>query len=223
MPLSLKHIIKRAKPEDSGANRRPPALILLHGVGSNEQDLFGLADRLDPRFTVVSARGPLTRSPGSYAWFPVQFAPGGFVIDPEHAERSRQLLLQFTGELVDEYQIDAKEVYLMGFSQGCIMSLYAALTEPERYAGVAGMSGRLLPEVLPKLASPERLQGFPLLVVHGTEDTTIPVSYGRDIRDQLSKLPVHLDYREYPIGHWVTDQTIGDIRAWLSSRLDARV
>jgi phospholipase/carboxylesterase len=191
-------------------------------VGSNEQDLFGLADQLDPRFTVVSARGPLTRGPGSYAWFPVQFVPGGFAIDADAAERSRQLLLKFTGELIDEYNVDPQQVYLMGFSQGSIMSLYTALTEPERFAGVVGMSGRLLPEALPKLPAPERLKGFPLLVVHGTEDTTIPVSYGRDIRDQLSKLPVALDYREYPIGHWVTDQTIGDIRAWLSSRLDAR-
>ena len=110
----------------------------------------------------------------------------------------------------------------MGFSQGCIMSLYTALTEPERYSGVVGMSGRLLPEALPKLASPDRLQGFPLLVVHGTEDTTIPIAYGREIRDRLSALPVKLDYREYPIGHWVTDQTIGDVRVWLSQRLDEK-
>jgi phospholipase/carboxylesterase len=221
MSLSLKHIIKRAARENRAEGRRPPVLILLHGVGSNEQDLLALTPKLDPRFTVISVRAPLTRGPGSYAWFPVQFVPGGFVIDPEAAERSRQLILQFTGEAVEEYDLDPHRVYLMGFSQGCIMSLYAALTEPERYAGVAGMSGRLLPEALPKLASPERLRGFPLIVVHGTEDTTIPISYGRDLRDQLSKLPVDLDYREYPIGHWVTDETISDIDAWLKTRLDS--
>ena len=220
MPLSLKHVIKRASQGDRDEGRRPPVLILLHGVGSNEQDLFALAPKLDPRFTIVGVRAPLTRGPGSYAWFPVQFVPGGFVIDPEAAEQSRQLVLQFTGEVVAEHDLDPQRAYLMGFSQGCIMSLYAALTEPERYAGVVGMSGRLLPEALPKLASPERLRGFPLFVVHGTEDATIPISYGRDLRDQLSKLPVELDYREYPIGHWVTDETIGDIDVWLKTRLD---
>ena len=185
-------------------------------------DLFSLAPLMDPRFTLISVRGPLTRTPGSYAWFSVEFVPGGFVINPGQAEQSRQQLLRFTGELVEEYQLDPKQIYLMGFSQGCIMSLYTALSEPERFAGVVGMSGRLLPEAIPKLASPERLKGFPLLIVHGTEDTTIPISYGRDIRDRLAALPVDLDYREYPIGHWVSNETIADARAWLTARLDAQ-
>jgi len=222
MPLSLKHVIRQSKQEDGATGRRPPSLVLLHGVGSNEMDLFSLAPLMDPRFTVVSARGPLTRTPGSYAWFPVEFVPGGFVIDPKQAERSRQSILRFADELVEEYRLDPKQMYLMGFSQGCIMSLYTALTEPEHFAGVVGMSGRLLPEAIPMLAAPERLKGFPLLVVHGTEDTTIPISYGRDIRDHLAKLPVDLDYREYPIGHWVSNETIADVRAWLTARLDGR-
>jgi len=143
------------------------------------------------------------------------------MIDPAEAERSRQLILRFTGELIEEYDLDPQQIFLLGFSQGCIMSLYTALTEPEPYAGVVGMSGRLLPEAIPKLASPERLKGLPVLAVHGTADTTIPISYGREIRDRLSTLLLNFEYREYPIGHWVTDETIADIGAWLSQRLNA--
>jgi phospholipase/carboxylesterase len=215
--LSLTHLVR--KPEAPGADH-PPALNLLHGVGSNERDLFGLAPELDPRLFIVSARGPLTRQPGSYAWFSVQFMPTGFLIDESEAERSRQLLLRFTDEVVEEYKLDPKRVFLMGFSQGCIIGLYTALTEPERYRGVVGMSGRLLPQAARTLAAPERLRGFPLLVLHGTEDTTIGIEYGRSIRDQLSKLPVDLDYREYPMGHWVTPQSLSDVKAWLTSHLD---
>jgi phospholipase/carboxylesterase len=215
--LSLSHLVRKP---DAPGDGRPPALILLHGVGSNERDLFGLAPELDPRFFVVSARGPITRQPGSYAWFSVQFLPTGFLIDESEAEKSRQLLLGFTEEVVAEYEVDPKRVFLMGFSQGCIISLYTALTEPERYRGVVGMSGRLLPQAVPKLASPERLKSFPLLIVHGTEDTTIGIEYGRSIRQQLSNLPVDLDYREYPMGHWVTPQSLADVRAWLTKHLD---
>jgi phospholipase/carboxylesterase len=218
-PLSLTHITREPAQREEGA---PPALILLHGVGSNERDLFSLAPELDPRLFIVSARGPLTRSPGSYAWFSVQFLPDGFLIDEEQAEESRQLILRFTRQVIDEYGVDPKRVYLMGFSQGCIMSLYSALTEPELYRGVVGMSGRLLPQAVPKLAGADRLRGFPLMVVHGTEDTTIPVEYGRSIRDQLSTLPVDLDYHEYPMGHWVTPQSLADVRAWLKRRLDEK-
>ena len=74
--------------------------------GATRRICSGLAPQLDPRFTIVSARGPLTRGPGSYAWFPVQFVPGGFVIDPDEAERSRQLLLRFTDEVIAEYRLD---------------------------------------------------------------------------------------------------------------------
>ena len=60
----------------------PPLLLLLHGVGSNEDDLFGLAPYLDERFLIISVRAPNTLGPGSYAWFDVDFTPQGPVIDP---------------------------------------------------------------------------------------------------------------------------------------------
>ncbi|HET8550566.1 MAG TPA: alpha/beta fold hydrolase [Bryobacteraceae bacterium] len=216
--LSLTHLVRRPAERNQAS---PPSVILLHGVGSNERDLFGLAPELDPRLFIVSARGPLTRSPGSYAWFPVQFTPTGFLIDEDEAENSRLLVLRFTGEIVAEYGLDPRRVFLMGFSQGCIMSLYAALTEPERFRGVVGMSGRLLPQAVTKMAPADRLRGFPILVVHGTEDTTIGIDYGRSIREQLGKLPVDLEYREYPMGHWVSSASLAHAKAWLTRHVDA--
>ena len=217
--FSLTHIVRKPLRASEGP---APLLILLHGVGSNEQDLMGLAPSLDERFFIVSVRAPITRSPGSYAWFPVQFAPTGFIIEPEAAERSRQLILKLVDELVEAYPVDPKRVFLMGFSQGCIMSLYCALTEPEKFAGVVGMSGRLLPELLPKMASPERLKDFPLLIVHGTEDTVIPISYGREIRDKLRQLPVKLEYKEYAMVHQVSAESLADVQRWLAERLDTK-
>lgn len=219
MTLSLTHLVR----EPSAKSGRPaPLLVLLHGVGSNERDLMGLAPELDERFFVVSARAPITLQPGSYAWFHVQFTADGPVIIPDEAEDSRKKVLAFVDELVRDYPVDPRQVYLMGFSQGCIMSLAAALTEPKKFAGVVGMSGRLLPEVVPKMAPAEDLKGLPLLIVHGTYDNVLPIANGRGIRDQLQMLPVELEYKEYTMAHHVTPESLADIRDWLKRRLNGR-
>jgi phospholipase/carboxylesterase len=81
------------------------------------------------------------------------------------------------------------------------------------------MSGRALPEMVAKSAPPAELTGLPVMVVHGTADQVLPVKFGRGIRDVLSRLPVDLTYREYPMGHEVNERSLSDINAWLSARL----
>ena len=215
-PLSLVHLTR----DPVVATGSPPLLLLLHGVGSHEADLMGLAPYLDGRFFIVSARAPLVLGPGMYGWFEVQLDPHNPVINPEQAESSRQTLIRFIGELAGAYGTDPRQVYLMGFSQGAIMSLSVLLTRPDLLAGVVAMSGRILPEVLPKLAPPEALRGIPVMVVHGVADPILPIHHGRAIRDRLSTLPVDLTYREYMMGHQVTEESLADIAGWLRTRLD---
>ena len=214
--LSLIHLVSQPKVEAS----TPPLLLLLHGVGSNEHDLFGLVPYLDKRFLIISVRAPNTLGPGSYAWFEVDFTPQGPAINPAQAEASRKALITFLDEAVNAYDADPKQIYLMGFSQGAIMSASVALTRPQLVAGVVLMSGRILPEIQPLIASNEELSGLPFLVVHGTADMVLPISYGRASRQLLSSLPVELTYHEYRIGHEVSQESLADVTAWLSARLD---
>ena len=96
----------------------PPLLLLLHGIGSNEHDLYGLAPFLDKRFLIISVRAPNTLGPGSYAWFEIMFRSGlPPLINPQQAEASRKALLRFINEAVTAYGAEASQVYLMGFSQ----------------------------------------------------------------------------------------------------------
>ena len=214
--LSLVHLIRQAQAEE----KAPPLLLLLHGVGSHEHDLFGLAPYLDKRFLILSARAPNTLQPGSYAWFEVSFTPQGPVINPAQAEASRKALITFIDEAVNAYGADPKQVYLMGFSQGAIMSASIALTRPDLVAGVVLMSGRILPEVQAVMASPQALKGLPILLVHGTADTVLPVHHARASRQLLSSLPVELTYYEYPMGHEVSQGSLNDVARWLSTHLD---
>jgi phospholipase/carboxylesterase len=217
--LSLHHLLR---PPISDVPE-PPLLLLLHGIGSNEHDLFALATYLDQRFLILSARAPITLMPGSYAWFHADLTAGTPHINPVEAESSRRAILEFIDEAVDAYTADRNRVYLMGFSQGAIMSMSVMLTRPEALAGVIAMSGRILPEVRPLTVAHEKLTGFPVMVVHGVYDEVLTISYGRASREYLSTLPVNLTYREYPMGHQISEESLGDARAWLSQRLDVKV
>lgn len=216
--LSLVHLVQ--EPRLVVAGTRPPLLLLLHGVGSNEHDLFSLAPALDPRFLIVSARAPYQVENGGNGWFHIRFTAQGPVINPDEAEESRRTLRRFLDELTERYGVDPHRRFLLGFSQGAIMSLCVMLTAPEALAGVVAMSGRLLPEIRPKAVPAERLRAFPVLVQHGLYDQLLPISYGRDIRDYLAATPAALTYREYPIGHQVTEQSLEEARAWLADHLD---
>ena len=103
------------------------------------------------------------------------------------------------------------------------MSVGAALHSPRSVAGVVAMSGRLIPSTISDAAPADQLKGLPILAVHGIGDTVIPIRDGRELRDQLSRLPVELTYREYDMAHHVTDQSMRDVSDWLTARLDGAV
>jgi phospholipase/carboxylesterase len=218
--LALVHHVRPPKEKSQGP---PPVLVLLHGLGSNEHDLFSFAPYLDKRLLVVSVRAPVPLFPGGYAWFQIDFLPEGLRMHTEQAERSRLILLAFLDYLLETYDADGQQVYLAGFSQGAMMSLNVALTHPEKVAGVLAMSGRLLPEILPKMAAPEQLQDLPILVTHGTYDDVLPIENGRATREILSHLPVALTYKEYPMAHEISPQSFTDILEWLHKQLARKV
>jgi phospholipase/carboxylesterase len=217
--FSLTHLVREPRARTAG---RPPLLLLLHGFGSNEADLLGLAPSLDGRHLIVSARAPVVLAPGSYAWFRLDMTPEGMVADLAQARRSLEMLPGFIDELVEAYGTDAGATYLAGFSQGAMMSLALMLTRPERVAGVAAMSGRL-PAPLPGGgANRAALEGLPVIVTHGLYDPLLPVEGARETRRYLEGLPVRLTYREYPMAHEVSLESLRDVAAWLSDALDAR-
>lgn len=200
----------------------PPLLLLLHGVGSNEQDLFGLTPYLDRRALVVSARAPVMLGQGAYGWFNIELTPRGIVADLGQAKKSLEALPGFIDELVETYGADERGVYLLGFSQGAMMSLALMLTRPERLAGVVAMSGRLPEQVLEHPHDRKALAGMPVLVTHGLYDTMLPVENGRAARKHLETLPVKLTYREYPMAHEVSMESLRDVSHWLAATLDER-
>lgn len=182
---------------------------------------------LDRRLLSLSLRAPFVLSPGSYAWFEVELSPVAPVIDAAQAEESRRRVAEFIPRAVEHYRADPDRVFLLGFSQGAIISLALCLTRPDLLAGVVALSGRTLPELFSaegpmagRLAPPQALEGVPVLVLHGTLDPVLPIPFGRDTRERLGRLPVDLTYRELPMAHTISPEALAIVQQWLTDRLD---
>lgn len=217
--FSLYHLHRPALVEEA----LPPLLILLHGFGRNEQDLFKFAPLFDSRFVILSARGPNQVGRNGYAYFQVQFNPqGDNIINQQQAQDSTRRIIQFIGEASEAYGTDPQRVYLMGFSQGAIMSTNLALTQPELVAGAVLHSGRILKETLPNIVPAERLKNLAFLLIHGLQDEVLSIEHGRKSREILEQLPVELTYREYNISHTITPESLTQAKDWLSAQLDKK-
>jgi phospholipase/carboxylesterase len=214
--LPLAHRVRRPR----AAGGAPPLLVLLHGYGSNEEDLIGLAPYLDERLLMVSARAPLMLMPGSYAWFEIAFTPQGIAVDPYQAALSARAAAEFVERARDSYGADPARVLVGGFSQGASMAALVAMTRPELVAGAALVSGIVPSEVLESVPQPELLAGKPFLVAHGTADAVVPVAHGRASRELLGGLRVDLTYREYPgMAHEINAACLGDLQSWVRGRI----
>jgi len=192
-------------------------VMLLHGLGTRETDLADLALGMAPDTLVILVRGPITLGPGQYAWFRLNFTGSGPVIHAEEAEHSRLALIECVQQMQRQYGIAPAHTVIAGFSQGGILSASVALSKPALVAGFGLLSGRILPELAPHLASPEQLTQLQAFVSHGELDNTLPVAWAHRSNALLSTLGVKHALHLYPIGHGISAAAHADFLAWLAS------
>ena len=212
MELSFVYQIREPKIK----REKNPLLLLLHGYGSNEADLFSFAEELPDEYYVVSARAPYDLQYGSYAWYAINFdADQNKFSDHDQAVISRDLVVNFIDELLANYPIDASNVTLIGFSQGSILSYSIALSYPEKVQKVAAMSGYLNLDIAKENYQENDFSKLRIFASHGTVDQVIPVDWARKTPAILENLGVEITYKEYPIGHGVSPQNFYDLKSWL--------
>ena len=159
--MTFKYRYKEPTKTNDG-NEKSPLLLLLHGIGADENDLFGLAPFLDERFFIASVQAPFTLPYGGYAWFELILEPNkpmGY--NAKQFEQSRQMIFEFIEEIIVQHDLDADRVYLCGFSQGSMMSMSCLLQNPKKFAGVVAMSGRAVTEMIPADRQFRRFQRLP--------------------------------------------------------------
>lgn len=199
-----------------------PALtaIVVHGLGSNEEDLLGLGRPLGLPIRLVAPRGPMQVPLGfgvGYAWY--EFAAAGQP-EPEGFTRNLEALVDFVDTVRTRYEVPREQLIMMGFSQGAVMSIATALTIPDKIGGVVALSGYF---ARPTGWSPAHadLAGLPILVTHGTEDNVLPVEWGRAAAEALRDYGADVQYEEFPMAHQVSPECLDAVRTWLKGRMEA--
>ncbi|PHR92486.1 MAG: phospholipase [Leeuwenhoekiella sp.] len=211
--LSLEHLIQKPKVQ---TDSKPPLLLLLHGYGSNEEDLFSFAPELPEKYFIISAKAPLAMQPYGNAWYTIHWdATDGKWSDDDEALAARDLLVKFIDEAVEAYELDAKNVTLLGFSQGCILSYAVALTYPKKVKNLIGLSGYINEAITEPKSDLSAYKHLSIFSSHGSVDQVIPVSAARKVPAYLEKLGIEGKLHEYPVGHGVAPQNFYDLRDWL--------
>lgn len=216
MNLSLEYLVREPKIKIN----KPPLLVMLHGYGSNEQDLFSFADELPDELLIISARAPLSMGFGSYAWYTIHLdAPVGKFSDIPEAIKARDTIINFIDEITNNFEFDTNNVFLLGFSQGTILSYAVALNYPGKVQHVIALSGYINNELLPKELYKSDFINLDFYISHGSQDQVIPVDWGRKASPFLDKLGLKNSYQEYPVGHGVAPQNFYSLKSWIDERL----
>lgn len=213
--LSLEHNYK-APTETS---EKAPAIILLHGYGSNEDDLFSFAPELPETHHIIALKAPLPLQPYGNAWYNIHFdANDGKFNDVPQAIASRDLIVGCIDEIIEKYQVDSNNITLIGFSQGTILSFAIALSYPEKVKNLVGLSGYISEDMLKEGYQNNDFSKLNVYSSHGTVDQVIPVTWAQKTKPFLKNLGIECTYSEFPVGHGVAPQNFFEFKEWLADK-----
>jgi phospholipase/carboxylesterase len=212
--VSLVHRVREPEGDPAGV------LVLNHGRATDENDLFGLFDELDPerRLLGIAPGGPLTDvPPGGRHWYLV---PTVGYPDPETFHRSYELLTEFLDSTLAERGIAWSRTVLGGFSMGTVMSYAVGLGAGRpRPGGILALSG-FVPTVAGWHADLEDRAGLPVLIHHGRQDPIISVEFGRRADELLNQAGLDVTYIESDAGHWLPPELVPRMRTFVDRVLD---
>jgi phospholipase/carboxylesterase len=176
-------------------SKTAPTFVLLHGFGSNKEDLFGLHPYFDD-FNMLCFEAPISLGMGGYAWYPIDWSNGNRIIEPEDVQKACSLVAESIQNWRLEHQIEGPLI-LGGFSQGAITSLRMALNGFQADAFVL-MSGTALPEWYNELSELNSLA--PTVQTHGTSDPVLPFEWAEATAKGLSHLK-NYRFHSYPMAN----------------------
>jgi phospholipase/carboxylesterase len=204
-------------------------ILILHGLGADGHDFEPVCDELDlgaigdVRYVLPHAPiRPVTINGGMAmrAWYDILGTEGGGRED-ERGLRASMALVEALIAREEARGIPAERIVLMGFSQGCAMTLLTGLRHPRRLAGLVGLSGYLPLADATAAEAHAANRGTPVFLAHGRFDPIVTLDRARVARDRLEALGHPVDWHEYPIEHGVSAEEIQDLQDWLAARLNA--
>jgi phospholipase/carboxylesterase len=196
--------------------RDKPLIIFMHGYGGNETNMISFTAALPANYNYLSVRAPLDAHHGGYQWFnqrPDSAYYDGVTTD---LKNSGQVLEQFIEQATRKYQTKPSKVFLVGFSQGAMMSYEVVLRHPGLVGGFAALSGHMLPVLKAELKPDAARQKLAVFIGHGMVDTLIPVQGASDAQAYLKNQGITPQFHAYAgLPHGVNEAEVKDLGAWL--------
>ena len=187
------------------------AIFLIHGYGSNYDDLFSFAPYLPKNLTIIALEAPLSLAQGSYAWYHLYPGQNGELkSDLNEAQRSLKLITNDIKQLIEKYNINKMDVSVLGFSQGAILSWALAYSKSEIVRRVIALSGYIHESI--DTSYPPKFIGY---ATHGITDEIIPIKMARDSVFPISQKHSAIEYHEFNDGHNVSQENFTKILIWL--------
>ncbi|MCM3691226.1 alpha/beta hydrolase [Neobacillus niacini] len=198
------------RPKEIKPDKNYPALFIMHGIGSNEQNMLSLVNGLEENFYIFSIRGHLSQPPG-YAYFTIQ---GYGKPHREVFDEGVSKLTSFIDYVCEQYPLDTAQLYLLGFSQGAILAMTLGLTLGSKIKGIVALSG-YIPAFVKEEYPIKSVDEVSLFISHGEMDQVLPFEWGVANNEYFRQLGAKVTFNTYPEGHSVSLQNLQDFTNWL--------
>jgi phospholipase/carboxylesterase len=192
-------------------------IFLIHGYGADKNDLFSFADYLPESLTVIALQAPLELPFGGRAWYSLEMQDSGLVSDIEGAKIAMEKIDHCIDYCIENYQLNGDKKFVLGFSQGAILSTALAVNKPEKYKYFLPLSGYALNDIYSVQGKDYSHLDF--YAAHGTMDGVIPIEKGRSIQKTLQDLNIKHVYREFEAAHSIAAKEFEEFVTWITERL----
>ena len=189
---------------------------MFHGYGSNKDDLFSFAKFMNPNFLIISIQAPIQMDYNSYCWWSLNLNNDmQLQMDDKEAKNSLNELNRFISEdLSIKYNFGLNQVYLLGFSQGCMISYALSINFPENYKKVVGLSGKIPQEII-NFNEKFDYSNHNFFCSHGINDQVIPIEVGRESDRWFSEKNINHKYLEFESAHGINSENFEQMNLWL--------
>ena len=202
--------------ESLSFDKNNKVIIMFHGYGSNKDDLFSFAKFMNPNFLIISVQAPIQMDYNSYCWWSLNYNNDmQLQMDVKQAENSLNELNRFISEdLSTKYNFGLNQVYLLGFSQGCMISYALSINFPENYKKAVGLSGKIPYEII-NFDEKFDYSNHNFFCSHGVNDQVIPIEVGRESNRWFSEKNINHKYLEFESAHGINSENFEQMNLWL--------
>ena len=210
--FSLNYLVRPAIIEQE--NGKSPAIFMLHGYGQNKEEFFSIANELPEEYIVISIQAPYGLSETQFFWYAIELASSQWC-DIVQAQATQNKLLTFINQSCERFNIDMKNITLLGFDQGGILSLSIAISFPEKVQRVVAINSFIDKKLLNFGYQKNNFENLKICLLHGFSNELIPLEWAEETINFLKNLHIPYSYETFASGHVFSAEMFYAVKTWI--------